>query len=270
VSPSLVDLPAAPADCQNLIGGRWSAATGGRARNVVSPYTGAVVGQVALSSAADVDQAVRAAQAAFPAWCAMPLKERSRPLFRFRELLLQHLDDLANTAALEAGKTRGEARAGLEKGIEVIEFALALQNLDEGAALEVSRGVRCEGRREPLGVVAGITPFNFPAMVPLWMFPIAVTVGNAFILKPSEKVPLTATRLGALMTEAGYPPGVFSVVHGDKEAALALADHPALAAIAFVGSTAAARAIYTRATALGKRAVSGGGQESHPGRARRR
>jgi malonate-semialdehyde dehydrogenase (acetylating)/methylmalonate-semialdehyde dehydrogenase len=263
VSKSLIDLPGATTDCQNLIAGRWSPAAGGRTRDVVSPYTGGVVGKVALSSPADVDAAIAGAKAAFGAWSATPLKERSRPLFRFRELLLQHLDDLANTAALEAGKTRGEARAGLEKGIEVIEFALALQNLDEGAALEVSRGVRCEGRREPLGVVAGITPFNFPAMVPLWMFPIAVTVGNAFILKPSEKVPLTATRLGALMVEAGYPAGVFSVVHGDKDAALALADHPALAAIAFVGSTAAARAIYTRATALGKRALCLGGAKNH-------
>jgi malonate-semialdehyde dehydrogenase (acetylating)/methylmalonate-semialdehyde dehydrogenase len=263
VSKPLVDLPQALFECQNLIGGRWSAPTSGRTRDVVSPYTGAIVGKVPLSAAADVDQAVRAARAAFPAWSAMPLKERSRPLFRFRELLLQHLDSLSNTAALEAGKTRGEARAGLEKGIEVIEFALALQNLDEGAALEVSRGVRCEGRREALGVVGGITPFNFPAMVPLWMFPIAVTVGNAFILKPSEKVPLTACSLGALMIEAGYPPGVFSLVHGDKDAALALADHPDLAAIAFVGSTAAARAIYTRATAQGKRALCLGGAKNH-------
>jgi len=230
---------------------------------VVSPYTGAVVGRVELSGAADVDAAVTAARGALAGWAAMPLKERSRPLFRFRELLLHHLDELANGAALEAGKTRGEAKAGLEKGIEVVEFALALQNLNEGAALEVSRGVRCEGRREPLGVVAGITPFNFPAMVPLWMFPIAVTVGNAFILKPSEKVPLTARRLGALMLEAGYPAGVFSIVNGDKEAAMALADQPDIAAIAFVGSTAAARAIYTRATAQGKRALCLGGAKNH-------
>jgi malonate-semialdehyde dehydrogenase (acetylating)/methylmalonate-semialdehyde dehydrogenase len=249
---------------QNLIGGRWvGAQRQGGPRDVVSPYTGTVVGRVELSGAEDVAAAVSSARAAFPGWAAMPLKERSRPLFRFRELLLRHLDELANTAALEAGKTRGEARAGLEKGIEVVEFALALQNLNDGAALEVSRGVRCEGRQEPLGVVAGITPFNFPAMVPLWMFPIAVTVGNAFILKPSEKVPLTAARMGDLMMEAGYPPGVFSLVNGDKDAALALADHPDVAAIAFVGSTAAARAIYTRATALGKRALCLGGAKNH-------
>lgn len=260
---SLVDLPAGAVTCENLVGGQPTAATGGATRPLISPYTGGVVGRVALSTPADVDKAVAAARAAFPAWRATPLKERSRPLFRFRELLLSHLESLANSAALEAGKTRAEARAGLEKGIEVVEFALALQNFDEGAALEVSRGVRCEGRREPLGVVAGITPFNFPAMVPLWMFPIAVTVGNCFILKPSEKVPITATRLGALMVEAGYPAGVFSIVQGDKDAALALADHPDVAALAFVGSTPAARAIYTRATALGKRALCLGGAKNH-------
>jgi malonate-semialdehyde dehydrogenase (acetylating)/methylmalonate-semialdehyde dehydrogenase len=267
VSSLLVDLPPAAVHCQNLIGGRWVSAqrqpSRPSTRDVVSPYTGSVVGQVELSSATDVDAAVAAARAAFPAWAAMPIKERSRPLFRFRELLLQHLTELSNSAALEAGKTRAEARAGLEKGIEVVEFALALQNLNEGAALEVSRGVRCEGRQEPLGVVAGITPFNFPAMVPLWMFPIALTVGNAFILKPSEKVPLTAARMGALMVEAGYPPGVFSIVNGDKDAALALADHADVAALAFVGSTAAARAIYIRATAQGKRALCLGGAKNH-------
>jgi malonate-semialdehyde dehydrogenase (acetylating)/methylmalonate-semialdehyde dehydrogenase len=263
VPAPLVELPPSVLRCENLIGGHWVHSKGGAPREVLSPYTGTVVGRVELSGAPDVDAAVAAARAAFPAWRAMPLKERSRPLFRFRELLLAHLDELANSAALEAGKTRAEARAGLEKGIEVVEFALALQNLDDGGALEVSRGVTCEGRREPLGVVAGITPFNFPAMVPLWMFPIALTVGNAFVLKPSEKVPLTATRLGALMVEAGYPPGVFSIVHGDREAALALADHPGVAAIAFVGSTPAARAIYTRATALGKRALCLGGAKNH-------
>jgi malonate-semialdehyde dehydrogenase (acetylating)/methylmalonate-semialdehyde dehydrogenase len=266
VSSPLVDVPRTTPHCQNLIGGRWVPAqrqSAASVREVISPYTGAVVGRVELSTAADVDAAVAAARAAFPAWAAMPCKERSRPLFRFRELLLQHLAELANTAALEAGKTRAEAKAGLEKGIEVVEFALALQNLNEGAALEVSRGVRCEGRQEPLGVVAGITPFNFPAMVPLWMFPIALTVGNCFILKPSEKVPLTAARMGALMLEAGYPPGVFSIVNGDKDAALALADHADVVALAFVGSTAAARAIYTRATAQGKRALCLGGAKNH-------
>jgi malonate-semialdehyde dehydrogenase (acetylating)/methylmalonate-semialdehyde dehydrogenase len=259
----LVDVPAQPIECRNLIGGQLRAARGGRVRELVSPYTGAIVGSVGLSSAEDVDAAVAAARAAFPAWRALPIKERSQPLFRFRSLLLEHLDALANGAALEAGKTRAEARAGIQKGVEVVEFALSLQNLDDGGALEVSRGVTCETRREPLGVVVGVTPFNFPAMVPLWMFPIAVTLGNCFILKPSEKVPITACALGDLMTEAGFPPGVFSLVHGDRVAVEALVDHPGTQAVAFVGSTPAARAVYLRASALGKRALCLGGAKNH-------
>jgi malonate-semialdehyde dehydrogenase (acetylating) / methylmalonate-semialdehyde dehydrogenase len=259
----LVDLPASPRRCENLVAGRWQRAVGGARRDLVSPYSGTVVGHVELSGPADVDAAVAGALAAFPDWRATPIKERTRPLFRFRELLSAHLADLANLAALEAGKTRAEAAAGIAKGIEVVEFALSLQNLDDGALLEVSRGVSCEVRREPLGVVAGITPFNFPAMVPLWMFPIAVTVGNAFILKPSEKVPITATHLGELMMEAGFPAGVFSVIQGDKQAALALAEHPQVSAVAFVGSTAAARAVYERATARGKRALCLGSAKNH-------
>ncbi len=172
-------------------------------------------------------------------------------------------DDLANTVALESGKTPAEALAGLERGLEVVDYAISLPNLDDGAALEVSRRVTCEVRREPLGVVAGITPFNFPAMVPMWMFPIAITLGNAFVLKPSEKVPLTACRLGELMTEAGYAPGLFSVVHGDRDTVQALVDHPGVQAVGFVGSTAAARAVYTRATGLGKRALCLGGAKNH-------
>jgi malonate-semialdehyde dehydrogenase (acetylating)/methylmalonate-semialdehyde dehydrogenase len=260
---ALVDVPQSARRCDNLIDGRWLPAQSGAARELSSPYTGGVVGQVALSNRADVDAAVAAARAAVASWRGTTAKERARPLYRFRELVLAHLDELSNLAALESGKTRAEARAGLEKGLEVVEFALGLPNLDDGGLLEVSRGVSCEVRREPLGVVAGITPFNFPAMVPLWMFPIALTVGNAFVLKPSEKVPLTATRLGELMMEAGYPPGVFSIVHGDKEAALALVDHPHVAAVAFVGSTPAARAVYTRATGLGKRALCLGGAKNH-------
>ena len=260
---SLVDVPESLRRCENLIAGHWQPAQGGASRDLISPYTGRAVGQVVLSNRADVDAAVAGARAALPGWRATTSKERARPLFRFRELVLRHLDELANLAALEAGKTRAEARAGLEKGLEVVEFALGLPNLDDGAVLEVSRGVSCEVRREPLGVVAGITPFNFPGMVPLWMFPIAISVGNAFILKPSEKVPMTGTRLGELMLEAGYPPGVFSIVHGDKEAALALVDHPQVSAIAFVGSTPAARAVYVRATSLGKRALCLGGAKNH-------
>ncbi len=259
----LVEFPENSRACKNLIGGRWAASEEGLTRPLFSPYTGAQTGTVGLSTVQDVTRAVSAAQAAFSAWRLTPLKERTRPLFRFRELLTQHLDELANLAALEAGKTQQEARAGLVKGLEVVEFALSLQNLDDGGTQEVSRGVTCETRREPLGVVVGITPFNFPGMVPLWMFPIAVTVGNAFILKPSEKVPLTACRMGELMTEAGYPAGVFSVINGDRQAALALVDHPDVQAVAFVGSSAAAKAVYARATGHGKRALCLGGAKNH-------
>jgi malonate-semialdehyde dehydrogenase (acetylating)/methylmalonate-semialdehyde dehydrogenase len=217
---------------------------------------------VGLSSAADVERAVAAAEQAFPGWAATPLRERTRLLSRFRELIVEAEVELANTVAVESGKTPAEALAGLRRGLEVMDFAESLPNADAGGALEVSRGVSCEYRREPLGVVVGITPFNFPAMVPMWMFPIALTVGNSFVLKPSEKVPLTACRLGELATKAGYPAGVFSVVHGDREAVEALAEHPAVKAVGFVGSSAAARAVYVRATSAGKRALCLGGAKN--------
>jgi malonate-semialdehyde dehydrogenase (acetylating)/methylmalonate-semialdehyde dehydrogenase len=218
---------------------------------------------VGLSSPEDVAAVVAGAQRAFRDWASTPIKERVLPLRRFHDLVTRHADDLAALVALESGKTPAEARAGLERGLEVVDFALSLPNLDEGALLEVSRGVTCEARREPLGVVAGITPFNFPAMVPMWMFPIAITLGNAFILKPSERVPLTPCRLGELMIEAGFPPGVFSLLHGDRETVHALVDHPDVRAVGFVGSTPAARAVYVRATALGKHALCLGGAKNH-------
>ncbi|HZI16828.1 MAG TPA: aldehyde dehydrogenase family protein, partial [Myxococcus sp.] len=234
---SFVSLPENVVACRNLVGGEWQVPPGAQLLDVRSPYTGTIIGKVPLTSAAGVAQAVEAAKPAAALWRATPLRERTQLLFRFRQLLERDLNRLSHLAASEAGKTVGEARAGILKGLEVSEFALALQNLDTGGHMEVSRGVTCEFRREPLGIVAGITPFNFPAMVPMWMFPIAVTLGNAFILKPSEKVPLTACALGELMVEAGYPRGVFSVVHGGKEAVDALVAHPDVQAVGFVGSS---------------------------------
>jgi malonate-semialdehyde dehydrogenase (acetylating)/methylmalonate-semialdehyde dehydrogenase len=257
-----VDLPSTPLDCKNLVGGAFCKVTSGRSRTLTSPYDGRQIGVVGLSGAADVDAAVTEAERAFPAWAALPLRERVRYLARFRELVLLHQEDLANIIAVESGKTRDEARAGIGRGLEVVEFALALPNSESGASLEVSRGVTCEVRREPLGVVLGITPFNFPAMVPMWMFPIALAVGNAFVLKPSEKVPLAASRLGELMTEAGLPAGVFSVVNGDRETVEALIDDPRIRAVGFVGSSAAAKAVYARATLCGKRALCLGGAKN--------
>lgn len=259
----LVNLPDAPIVGKNLIGGEWQDPASGRRIDVVSPYTGEPIGTVPMSDATDVDRAVSAAQLAAADWRTVPIRDRTQVLFRFRQLVLDRMEDLSHLAAAECGKTVAEARAGVRKGIEIIEFASSLQNMDDGAALEVSRGVTCEVRREPLGVVAGITPFNFPAMVPMWMYPIAVTVGNAFILKPSEKVPLTADLSGQLMLEAGFPPGVFSIVHGGRDAVEALCDHPGIAAVGFVGSTPIAKAVYARATASGKRALALGGAKNH-------
>lgn len=249
--------------CRNLIGGAWVAAASTRSREVRSPYDGQLIARVGLSERADVAAAVESAGRAFPAWAATPIKERVRPLQRFYELVQREAESLARTVAAESGKLPAEAFAGIQRGLEVVEFALSLPNVDRGGALEVSRGVTCEYRREPLGVVVGITPFNFPAMVPMWLFPIALALGNAFVLKPSEKVPLTACRLGELMLEAELPPGLFSVVHGDRAAVEALIDDPAVRAVGFVGSTPAARAVHSRATSLGKRALCLGGAKNH-------
>ncbi|MCE9668569.1 CoA-acylating methylmalonate-semialdehyde dehydrogenase [Myxococcus stipitatus] len=260
---SFVKLPESVVPCRNLVGGEWQLPQGAALLDVRSPYTGTVIGGVPLTSAAGVALAVESARPAAAQWRATPLRERTQALFRFRALLERDLERLANLAASEAGKTVAEARAGLLKGLEVCEFALSLQNLDSGAHLEVSRGVTCEFRREPLGIVAGVTPFNFPGMVPMWLFPIAVTLGNAFILKPSEKVPLTACGLGELMMEAGYPPGVFSIVHGGKEAVDALVAHPEVQALAFVGSSAVARHLYAEGCKRGKRVLALGGAKNH-------
>lgn len=258
-----MNLPGSPLEARNLRAGRFVSASGVRTADVLSPYTDTVIGHVPLSTPGCVTPVIDAAHDAFEAWRARTLKERSEPLFRFRSLLLQHLERLAHLVAAESGKTVAEARAGVLKGVEVAEFALSLQNLDAGGSQQVSQGVRCELRREPLGVVAGITPFNFPAMVPLWLFPIAVTLGNTFVLKPSDKVPLTADVLGELMVEAGYPPGVFSLVHGGREAVEALIDDTRVRAVGFVGSSAIARQVYERAAAQGKRALALGGAKNH-------
>ena len=258
----LVDLPAAPISCKNLIGSEWTDSPAER-RDVISPYSGKPIGTVPLCGASEVDAAVRAATAASHDWRRVPLKERTQLLFKYRELLHANIDRIANCAASEAGKTVAEAKAGVLKGIEVLEFALSVQNLDDGASLEVSRGVTCEVRREPMGVVAGITPFNFPAMVPMWLFPIATALGNTFVLKPSEKVPLSSLILGELWLEAGFPPGVLNIVHGGQDAVEAICDHPGISALGFVGSTKVAKIVYGRASMAGKRALCLGGAKNH-------
>jgi len=249
-------------DALNWIGGEKVAGSGERVP-IVCPWSGQTLADVAFSRADDVARAVRVARQAFPDWKATPIKERVQVMFRFKALLEAHRKELGKIAALESGKLPAEAEAGLMKGVEVVEFACALPNLIAEGTLEVSRGVECGSRREPLGVTASIVPFNFPIMVPLWTLPIAITTGNCFLLKASEQVPLSMMRVAELLREAGLPDGVFNIVQGGQEAVEAICDHPEIAAVSFVGSTRVARAVYTRATAAGKRALCMGGAKNH-------
>lgn len=244
------------------VGGQWRGGSGPK-QQVCSPYTGQPMLEFQPADARAVDEAVRAARIASVEWGLAPPKERARVLFALREEILKDLPRLAATKSFESGKTLAEAEAGLMKGLEVLEFALSLQNLDTGQKLEVSRGVHCEFRRVPLGVVAGITPFNFPAMVPMWMMPIAIALGNAFVWKPSDKVPMTSQLLGECWQRAGLPAGVLTILQGGVDTVNALIDHPEVRAVGFVGSTPAARAVYTRASGLGKRALALGGAKNH-------
>src|SRR5689334_6084321 len=209
---------------------------------VFNPATGEQTGAVASGTAADIDAAVAAAKAAFPAWAATTPSRRAKVMYEMRRLLDARKDDLARAISAEHGKTHIDALGEVARGQEVVEFACGIPHLLKGAfSKNVSSGVDCYDERQPLGVVAGITPFNFPVMVPLWMIPVALACGNAFILKPSERVPLSAIKLGELLHEAGLPAGVFNIVHGDKIAVDALLTHPLVRAISFVGSTVVAR-----------------------------
>lgn len=231
--------------------------------DVQSPLDGTSLGSVEVADSAAVDEAVRRSQAAFEDWSRTPVKDRVQPLFRFKQLVEANLDELSNLVSAENGKTPAESAAGIQKGLEVVEYATALPALGKGGMLEVSRGVDCYTRRYPLGVVAGITPFNFPAMVPLWMYPLALAAGNTFLLKPSEQVPLTSIRMAELLLDVGLPEDVFQVVNGDRETVEALLDHRGIAAAAFVGSTKVARLVYERGIAAGKRMLCLGGAKNH-------
>lgn len=228
-----------------------------------SPYFGEVIGHYQNADSEILEKAVHAATRAQREWGKLPLKERTRPLFRFREILGERLDEISQMISLESGKTPAEARQGLEKGIEVLEFALSLQNLDAGGKMEVSRGVFCEYRRLPLGIVANLTPFNFPAMVPMWTIPIALVLGNAYLWKPSEKTPLTSLLIADCFKKAGLPSGLFQVLQGGSETAELIINHPAVKAIGFVGSTAVAKSVYVKASSQGKRALCLGGAKNH-------
>lgn len=231
--------------------------------DVLSPLDGSLLSTVPLSGYDVVDKAVQAAQSAFPAWAAMPVKERAQVFYKYKMLLEKNIDELSQLVHEENGKTLSEARAEVEKSIEVTEFACAMPQLVAGEVLEVSKGVECRIERAPLGVVACITPFNFPNMVPNWTIPNALVLGNCMILKPSEQVPISANRLANLLTEAGLPKGVFNVVHGGRETVEALCDHPGIEAVSFVGSTKVAKIVYQRASANLKRALTLGGAKNH-------
>ena len=253
-----------PAVVPLWIGGQRVEPCTERSSEVTNPATGAVIRRVPLCGSVDVDRAVAAAGAAFPAWRNTPPLRRARILTRFRELMEAHRDELARLITEEHGKTLADAAGSVQRGLEVIEFASGAPHLLKGEhAQDVGRGVDCHSLRQPLGVCVGITPFNFPAMVPLWMFPVAIACGNTFVLKPSEKVPSASLRMAELFKEAGLPDGVFNVIHGDKEAVDGLLAHPDVKAVSFVGSTPVARYVYETAARHGKRVQALGGAKNH-------
>ena len=256
--------PAAVTDVQILSNGKWGTSSSSRRSDVYNPSTGDVIARVPLCSAQETSKVVEAAAAALPAWSDTPPVERARLLFRFREILTKNFERLAATVTRELGKSVVEARASVHRGIEVVVFACGTPNMLMGEILpNLAHNVDAETVRHPVGVCVGITPFNFPAMVPMWMFPIALACGNTFVLKPSEKVPLSSNLIGELLLEAGVPPGVFNIVHGDKECVDALLTHPLVRAISFVGSTSIAKYVYETGTKNGKRVQSAGGAKNH-------
>lgn len=248
---------------QNYIGGQFVDASTSKTMDVISPLDGNHLSTVPMSSSKDLDDAVKAAQTAFPNWSKTPIKERVQVFFRYKTLLEKNLKELAELCSEENGKTYGESVAEIEKCIELTEFATSLPQLVQGELLEVSKGVECRTEHVPLGVVASIVPFNFPAMVPNWTIPNAIALGNCMIIKPSEKVPLSCGRIAELLKEAGLPDGVFNIVHGDVEIVNAICYHPNIEAVSFVGSTKVAKIVYQRATSNYKRCLSLGGAKNH-------
>jgi malonate-semialdehyde dehydrogenase (acetylating)/methylmalonate-semialdehyde dehydrogenase len=247
----------------NFVNGRWERSSTGNALDIRNPATAAVLTHVPLSPAAEVDAAVQAGQAAFRTWKETPVGERIQHMFKFKALLEENLDDIARTITNECGKTYAESVGEMRRGIENVEVACGAPILMQGYNNEdIAQGIDEHMFRQPLGVVAAITPFNFPGMIPLWFLPYALATGNCFILKPSEKVSMTSQKLFGLLEKAGFPPGVVQLVNGGKETVDALLDHPLVRAISFVGSTPVAQYVYSRATANGKRAQCQGGAKN--------
>ena len=247
----------------NFIGGRWVAADTKDFLDVRNPAVGEVIGRTPLSSAADVDAAVQAATRAFPAWRDTPVNTRAQVLYKFKALLEESFDELARTVTTEHGKTLDEARGSVRRGIECVEVACGAPSLMQGMALEdIAVGIDCHVVRQPLGVCAAISPFNFPAMVPMWFLPFAIVTGNTFVLKPSEQVPLSQRKMAEWLAQCGLPAGVVNIVNGGADVVNAICDHPSIRAVSFVGSTAVAKHVYQRATHGGKRVQALGGAKN--------
>jgi malonate-semialdehyde dehydrogenase (acetylating)/methylmalonate-semialdehyde dehydrogenase len=247
----------------NFVDGAWKESLAKQFLPVMNPGLGKQIASVPLSPAEEVDEAVKAAEHSLPAWSGMPIKERAQVFFRYKQLLEKNSSQLAELIHEENGKTLPESVAEVEKSIEVTEFACSMPQLVSGEILEVSKGVECRIDRYPVGVVASITPFNYPLMVPNWTIPNALVLGNTMILKPSQLVPLSSLRIAELLKEAGLPDGVFNVVNGAQEVVEAICDHPGIAGITFVGSTKVAKIVYARATSHFKRALCLGGAKNH-------
>ncbi len=249
-------------EVKNYINGRFERKNQ-NSMDVFSPIDGFKISTIPLSTREDLDAAVLAAKNAFPSWSRMTFKERVQIFFRYRNLLEQHMDELTKLVQLENGKLYGEAKAEVEKSMELCEFAVSMPQIVVNEIQEVSKGVECRTERKPLGVVASITPFNFPNMVPHWTLPNALVLGNTMVMKPSELVPLSTVRMAELLKEAGLPDGVFNIVNGGKDVVEAICDHPDIKAVSFVGSTKVAKIVYKRATSTLKRCVALGGAKNH-------
>ncbi len=259
-----VDAARLVAEVPQFVNGAWSVASATQRGEVFNPSTGKVIASVPLAGGSAADAAVDAARTALPAWAETPAVERARLMFAFRQRVENHFDELARLVTREHGKTHAEARAEVQRGLEMVEFACSVPALLAGDTFpQLANGVDGETNRHPVGVCVGITPYNFPHMVPLWMFPIALVCGNTFVLKPSEKVPLSSVRLVELLEESGLPTGVLNLVHGGKDMVDALLTHAGVDAVSFVGSTVVAKHVYTTATAHGKRVQAAGGAKNH-------
>jgi len=247
----------------NWIDGKYQSSKSEKTISVISPYFDKEIATIPESNYADLDDAVQKAEAAFPSWSNLNIRDRAEVMFNLKSIMEKNVNELAELISLDNGKTVPDAKGSILRGKEVVEFATSLPTLLQGDSAPVGTGINCTMTQEPLGVVAGITPFNFPAMVPLWMIPLAVTAGNCFILKPSEQTPLSTFKLAQYLKEAGLPDGVFNIVNGAREIVEGICDHPSIKAVAFVGSSNVAKIVYSRAASNGKRALCLGGAKNH-------